>query len=143
MLCYNAVCDCVACLGKGVKMKKLLAILPCIIILCGCDKTKFYETDIECISPNCTGEECDNLWDKYKSLEINGKTATLQTDDGFIVFKQYTQSASEGAEAVYEDMGIYKNEKDEQPLFLHFVDKDVYSLGTSLNEWYECRKSLE
>ncbi|MBR0212911.1 MAG: hypothetical protein IJQ55_04870 [Alphaproteobacteria bacterium] len=116
-------------------MKKFLLILPCVIILCSCDKTKFYETGIECLSS-------DAFTTEYTSLEVKTKTAILKTDSESIVFKLYTQDATEEDPAVYEDMGIYKNEtNDLMPQYLHFVDKDHYTVGTSLHgPWYQCRK---
>lgn len=98
----------------------------------------FHETDIECLNVTCVGDECSNVWDKYKSLDVNSKEAVLKTDAKTIVFKLYS---TEEIPAVYEDDGIYKNEKDEQPMFLHFVNKDTYSLGTDLQNWTSCRKA--
>lgn len=115
-------------------MKKLFIILPCLIALCGCDKTKFYETGIECLAS-------DIGWIEYTSLEVKSKTAILKTDNTSIVFKLYTQDATEEESAVYEDMGIYKNvTNDLMPQYLHFVDKDHYTVGTDLHHWHECRK---
>lgn len=115
-------------------MKKLFMILPCLIALCGCDKTKFYETNIECLFS-------DGGWIKYDSLEVKSKTAILKTDNASIVFKLYTQDANREESAVYEDMGIYKNEtNDLMPQYLHFVDKDRYTVGTDLHHWHQCRK---
>ena len=115
-------------------MKKLLLILPCLIALCGCDKTKFYETDIECLLS-------DGGWVKYTSLEIKSKTAILKTGNDSIVFKLYTQNDTEGEPGVYEDMGIYKNEtNDLMPQYLHFVDENHYTVGTDLHHWHQCRK---
>ncbi|MBQ6027746.1 MAG: hypothetical protein IJL21_04325 [Alphaproteobacteria bacterium] len=101
----------------------------------------FHETDIECLNVTCVEEECSNVWDKYKSLDVDSEKAILKTDDKTIVFKLYTQDATEETMAVYDDDGIYKNENDEQPMFLHFVDNDTYSLGTDLNHWSQCRKA--
>ena len=100
----------------------------------------FHETDIECLNVTCVGEECSNVWDKYKSLDVNSEQAILKTADKTIVFKLYTQDATEETPAVYADFQIYKNEKDEQPMFLHFVDKNTYALGTDLQNWSSCRK---
>ena len=101
----------------------------------------FHETDIECLNVTCVEEECSNVWDKYKSLDVDSEKAILKTDDKTIVFKLYTQDATEETMAVYDDDGIYKNENDEQPMFLHFVDNDTYSLGTDLNHGAQCRKA--
>ena len=119
-------------------MKKLLLVLPCLIALCGCDKTKFYETDIECLAPG-------GGWVEYSSLQVKSKTAILKTDNDSIVFKLYTQDANGEESAVYEDMGIYKNEtNDLMPQYLHFVDKDHYTVGSGLHGmWYQCRKSTK
>ncbi|MBO4583416.1 MAG: hypothetical protein J5714_05175 [Alphaproteobacteria bacterium] len=101
----------------------------------------FHETDIECLNVTCVNEECSNVWDKYKSLDVDSEKAVLKTNDRTIIFKLYTQDATEETMAVYDDEGIYKNETDEQPMFLHFVDNDTYSLGTNLNYWSQCRKA--
>ena len=119
-------------------MKKLLLILHCFVALCGCDKTKFYETDIECLSPDNDG------WVEFASLEVKSKTAILKTDNGSIAFKLYTQDDIKEEPGVSEDMGIYKNEtNDLVPQYLHYVDKDHYTVGTDLYHWYECRKSTK
>ena len=125
---------------KGEEMKSLY-ILPILLGLCACDRTNFHETNIECLNVTCVGDECSNVWDKYKSLDVDSEKAVLRTDDRTIVFKLYTQDATEETSAVYADFQIYKNENDEQPMFLHFVDNDTYSLGTDLNHWSQCRKA--
>ena len=117
---------------------KPLYVLSILLGLCACDRTNFHETNIECLNVTCVGEECSNVWDKYKSLDVNSEKAILKTDDKTIVFKLYS---TEEMPTVYEDDGIYKNEKDEQPMFLHFVDNDTYSLGTDLQNWTSCRKA--
>ena len=119
-------------------MKKIFIILPCLIALCGCDKTKFYETDIECLLS-------DGGWGGYTSLEVKSKTAILKTDNDSIIFELYTQDTTDQEPGVYEDMGIYKNvTNDLMPQYLHFVDKDHYTIGASVSgPWYQCRKSTK
>lgn len=111
-------------------MKKLFIILPCLIALGGCDKINFHETDIECIIPDKTLAEI-----KYDSLDINPKRAILQIGDNKLIMNRYT--SEETPTAI-----LYKNETNELfPQYLHYVDKDIYSLGTDLTHWGACRKA--
>lgn len=112
-------------------MKKLFMILPCLIALCGCDKTKFYENDVKCLGP-------DSNWVGYGSLDVNSKRAVFKNDYITITMKRYV------SEEYPEDVLLYKNEtNDLMPRYLHFVDKDHYTVGTDLHHWYECRKSTK
>ena len=111
-------------------MKKLFIILPCLIALGGCDKINFHETDIECVIPDKTLAEI-----KYDSLDVNSSRAILKKGDSKIVMNRY--KSLEHPQAV-----LFKSETNELfPQYLHYVDKDIYSLGTDLTHWGACRKA--
>lgn len=110
-------------------MKKLFIILPCLVALGACDKINFQETDVECLASN-------GNWIYYGSLDINSKRAIFKNDYIELTMKRYI------SDEYPEDVLLYKNETNNlMPQYLHFVDKDHYSIGSNLHNWYECRKA--